>query len=203
MGGGEGARLILASASPSRRALLVNAGVAAGFEAAPVDEAGVKEALRAEGAAAWQAAETLAELKARHVSRRHPRALVIGADQMLVCEGAWFDKPGGLEEAAAHLRRLSGKVHELETAVAVLRGGEVLWHHNERARLWMRRLSEDFITGYLKAVGDKALHSVGAYQLEGRGAQLFRRVEGDFFTILGLPLLPLLDFLRNQGMVPA
>lgn len=194
--------VVLASASPSRRRLLEDAGVEVVVDPAPVDETDVKEALRAEGANALQVAETLAELKARHVSRRHPAALVIGADQMLVCEQAWFDKPDDMAQAAEHLGRLSGKRHELLTAVSVMRGGEVLWHHNDSARLTMRPLSDGFIADYLAAIGTAALQSVGVYQLEGRGAQLFQKVEGDFFTILGLPLLPLLDFLRNHEVVP-
>ncbi len=194
--------VILASASRSRQRLLADAGVEVVAEPAPVDEAEVKEALRAEGANALQVAETLAELKARHVSRRHPETLVIGADQMLVCEKVWFDKPGDMTQAADHLRQLAGKRHELLTAVSVMRGGEVLWHHNDMARLTMRPFNDVFIKDYLAAVGDLALQSVGAYQLEGRGAQLFQKVEGDFFTILGLPLLPLLDFLRNHEVVP-
>lgn len=195
-------QVILASASPSRRQILANAGVSFRVEPAPVDEAEVKEALRAEDAPAAAVAETLAELKAAHVSRRHPGALVIGADQMLDCGGVWLDKPQSVEEAAGHLAFLSGKTHRLLASVCVLRAGARLWHHNEDAALTMRTLGEDFIAGYLEKVGELALQSVGAYQLEGLGAQLFSRIEGDYFTILGLPLLPLLDFLRNHQVVP-
>ncbi len=194
--------LVLASASPSRRALLTNAAVPCHFEAAAVDEEELKLSLRAEGAAAARTAEALAEVKARHVSRRHPGALVIGADQMLDCEGTWFDKPPDLDHAAGHLRALSGRRHSLFSAVCVLRDGQRLWHHVEEARLTMRVLGDDFIRDYLAAVGPQVCSSVGAYQLEGRGAQLFSKIEGDYFTILGLPLLPLLDFLRNHGVVP-
>ncbi len=195
-------QVILASASPSRRHLLANAGVSFSVEPAPVDESEVKEALKAEGAPAAAVAETLAELKATHVSRRHPGALVIGADQMLDCGGVWLDKPQSPAEAAEHLAFLSGKTHRLLASVCVLRAGSRLWHHNESAALTMRDLGEGFIEGYLEKVGDLALQSVGAYQLEGLGAQLFSRIEGDYFTILGLPLLPLLDFLRNHQVVP-
>ncbi|MEX0921372.1 MAG: Maf family nucleotide pyrophosphatase [Rhodovibrionaceae bacterium] len=194
--------LVLASASPSRRALLSNAGVDCRFEAAAVDEEELKVSLRAEGAAAAETAEALAELKARHVSRRYPGALVIGADQMLDCAGSWFDKPPDLDHATGHLRALSGRSHSLFSAVCVVRDDRRLWHHVEEARLTMRELSDGFIQDYLAAAGPAVCASVGAYQLEGRGAQLFSKIEGDYFTILGLPLLPLLDFLRNHGAVP-
>ena len=195
-------KLVLASASASRRALLTAAGVDCLFEAAQVDEEELKTSLRAEGVSAAETAEALGELKARHVSRRHPGALVIGADQMLDCEGTWFDKPPDLDHAAGHLRALSGRTHSLWSAICVVRDDQRLWHHVEEAKLTMRPLGEDFIRGYLEAVGETACSSVGAYQLEGRGAQLFERIQGDYFTILGLPLLPLLDFLRNHGAVP-
>ncbi len=194
-------RLILASASRSRAAVLRQAGLAALSEPAQVDEAEVKAGLKAEGAGAREIAEALAELKAQKVSRRRPGAIAIGADQMLECEKVWFDKPIDLEQAAAHLRALSGQTHRLISAVCVVRDGVRLWHHIAEARLTMRPLSEDFIADYLTAVGPAALSSVGAYQLEGLGAQLFTRVEGDYFTILGLPLLPLMDFLRNHGVI--
>lgn len=194
--------LVLASASSARRTLLDQAGVFLRVEAARIDEEEIKVSLRAEGATAMQAAETLAELKARRVARAHPGALVIGADQMLDCEGRWFDKPKDKDEAASHLRALSGKRHGLMTAVCVLRDGQRVWHHNDTAYLTMRVLSEAFIADYLDAAGAEVLGAVGAYRLEGLGAQLFARVEGDYFTILGLPLLPLLDFLRNHGVLP-
>ena len=194
-------RLILASASPSRAAVLRQAGLAALSEPAHIDEAEVKAGLKAEGAGAREIAETLAELKAQKISRRRADSLVIGADQMLECDNIWFDKPADLGQAAAHLRSLSGKTHGLISAVCVVRDGARIWHHVAEARLTMRPLSEDFIADYLAAVGPAALSSVGAYQLEGLGAQLFTRVEGDYFTILGLPLLPLMDFLRNHGVI--
>lgn len=200
---GHGAQeVVLASASRSRRDMLRRAGVPLHVDPAGVDEDEVKASLRVEGARAEQAAETLAELKAQQVSRRHPQRLVIGADQMLDCEGRWFDKPTDRTAAAAHLRALGGKTHTLATAACVLRDGSRIWHHVAVARLTMRPLSDPFIEAYLDAVGDDALASVGAYQLEGLGVQLFARVDGDFFTILGLPLLPLLGFLRGHGVVP-
>ena len=198
----ESPEVILASASDARAAILARAGVVARRQAAQIDETDIKASLRAEGAEPSQVAETLAELKARRISRQADDSLVIGADQLLESDGAWFDKPAGRSQAAVDLRALSGKTHSLFTAVCVLRDGAHLWHHNARACLTMRPLSDTFIDAYLEAAGAEALGSVGAYQLEGLGAQLFARVEGDYFTILGLPLLPLLDFLRGHGVVP-
>jgi septum formation protein len=194
--------IVLASASPSRRMLLAQAGVAVTADAAHVDETEVKASLRADGATAAQAAETLAELKAQHVSRRHRGALVIGADQILDCDGEWFDKPADRAQAAAHLRALAGRRHVLATSVCVVRDGTVLWHHTAAAGLEMRPLGDAFIERYLEAAGDAVLASVGAYQIEGLGVHLFARIDGEFFTILGLPLLPLLAFLREHGAVP-
>jgi len=197
----NGTRLLLASASAARRAMLANAGLALEVEVPGIDEAAVKASLKAENASGPAVAETLAELKAQRVSMQHQGALVIGADQMLECGGVWFDKPGSLATAAEQLRILSGKQHRLIACACVVRNGARLWHHHDEARLTMRPLSDAFIADYLAALGDAALSSVGCYQLEGRGAQLFSRVEGDFFTILGLPLLPLLGFLRAQGVL--
>jgi septum formation protein len=193
--------VILASGSAVRARLLSEAGIAFRRIVAPIDEAELRLTLRAEGATAAMAAETLAELKAQRVSRRHPDALVIGADQILECEGEWFDKPTDPAAARATLARLRGRSHVLRSAVAVVRGGDRLWHRNEHATLLMRDFSDAFLDAYLAAAGPAALSSVGAYQLEGLGAQLFARVDGDYFTVLGLPLLPLLDFLRNHGVV--
>ena len=197
----EAPAVVLASASRVRLELLLRAGVSARAESARVDEGEVRASLRAEKAVVEDAAETLAELKARKVSRHALNALVIGADQILDCDGAWFDKPPDRPRAAADLRALSGKRHSLATAVCVVCNGVRLWHHRESARLTMRPLGDAFIEAYLDAIGEDALASVGPYQLEGLGAQLFSRVEGDYFTILGLPLLPLLEFLRNHGVV--
>ena len=194
-------QVVLASSSPSRRRLLANAGLPAIDESAQIDESEVKAGLAAEGADTEQVAETLAELKAQRVARRYPGALVIGADQMLECDGAWFDKPVDLSQAVEHLQALSGKTHRLVSSACVVRDGACLWHHGDHARLTMRPLSDAFIDMYLTAVGEDALDSVGAYQLEGLGAQLFSRVEGDYFTILGLPLLPLLGFLRHHRVL--
>lgn len=198
---GNGEVVVLASASASRRALLTNAGVPIEVAPARIDEDEVKQALRAEGAAAAQAAETLAELKAQRASGQRPGRLVVGADQILICEGAWFDKPGGRAEAAEHLARLAGRRHTLVTSAVVVRDRTRLWHHTAEAQLTMRPLETLFIERYLDAVGEDACASVGAYQLEGLGVQLFTHIDGDFFTILGLPLLPLLAFLREHGVL--
>jgi septum formation protein len=195
--------LVLASASTARARLLAEAGLAVRCQAAAVDEEGMKAALKAEGATPAQVAETLAELKAQRVASKYPGALVIGADQMLSCNEVWFDKPPDRDHAAAQLRALSGKTHTLWTTVCVVRNGNRMWHHNAAARLTMRTLSDTFIEAYLAAVGPAVTASVGAYHLEGLGAQLFAKVEGDFFTILGLPLLPLLDFLRSNKALSA
>ena len=195
--------VVLASASQSRGALLCNAGIEVIRDPAAIDEDSVKESFRHRNEPASQAAMALAELKAQRVSQRHKDALVIGADQMLQCGGIWFDKPPDLDHARGHLIALRGKTHELLSAVCVVRDGEVLWRHLESAQLTMRPFSDAFIDEYLAAAGDAVCASVGAYQLEGRGAQLFSRIEGDYFTILGLPLLPLLGFLVNHGVVTA
>jgi len=196
------AHVILASASAIRATLLRNAGLAVEILPAVVDEAETKADQRARHASADDCALRLAELKAREASRRRAGDLVIGADQMLECDGEWFDKPTNRATAAAQLRALSARTHELVSAVVVVRDDAVLWRHVERARLTMRRLSDGFIETYLSTVGDDALRSVGAYQLEAQGVQLFSHVDGDHFAILGLPLLPLLGFLRDQGVVP-
>jgi septum formation protein len=194
-------QLVLASASRVRATLLRQAGLEFEVVPADVDEAVTKREMA--GADPMDIAEALAAIKARAVSPSRPGDLVIGADQMLVCDGGLFDKPASLGEARDHLRRLGGRTHHLCTAAVVVRDGEVLWRHTERPELVMRPLSEGFIDTYLETVAGDALLSVGAYQLEGRGAQLFDRVTGDFFSILGLPLLPLLAFLRHRELIEA
>ena len=199
--GNSSQTLVLASDSQTRKQLLTQAGLSLLCDPPAIDEEEIKLGLKAANATARQVAETLAELKAQRISRRHPGAFVAGGDQMLACQDRWFDKPKNLEEVKAHLQALSGKTHSLETAVAVVRDGQRLWHHNTVARLTVRPLSPAFIDAYVAEVGDRALTSVGGYQLEGPGVQLFSRIEGDFFTILGLPLLPLLAFLRENGFL--
>lgn len=195
--------VILASASVTRKAMLENAGLEVHAEAAAVDEEEVKHSCKAAGLKVEEVAEALAELKAQKIARRYPGTYVIGADQMLECGGAWFDKPVGRDGARDQLRRLSGKTHRLVSAAVVFHNGARVWHTVDHATLTMRPLGDDFLERYLDAVGERAYGSVGGYQLEGLGAQLFTQVTGDFFTILGLPLLPLLGFLRGRGVVLA
>lgn len=195
--------LVLASASATRARLLMAAGVPVETRPAAVDEAEVKNSLRAAEATAAAVAETLAELKAQKVSRQRPGALVLGADQVLDCDGRWFDKPADLDQARAQLRALRGRRHLLISAAVAVQDGVRIWHHTDRAALTMRPFSDEFLESYLAAAGSDVCGSVGAYRLEGLGAQLFARVEGDFFTILGLPLLPLLGFLRDRGALPS
>lgn len=184
-----------------RARLLLAAGVEVIIAPADVDEGEIKQSFRAEGATALDTATALAEFKARRISPRHPGALVIGADQILVCGSEWFDKPVDLDHAKAHLRALRGKTHGLATAAVVFRDGQRIWHHGETPKLTMRSFSDSFIDDYLAREGEDALASVGAYRLEGLGSQLFSHIEGDFFSILGLPLLPLLAFLREHRVV--
>lgn len=191
--------MVLASASRIRDRILTDAGVDHVCDPASIDEDGLKERHRQDGADVEAAAAALAEAKAREVSARHPGAIVIGADQILECDGQWFDKPADRDAAVATLRTLRGRTHRLISAAAAERDGEILWRHVETARLTMREFTEPFLRRYVDAAGDDILDSVGAYRLEGTGAQLFQRVEGDYFTILGLPLLPLLQFLREAG----
>ena len=193
--------LILASASKSRATLMRTAGLS--FEQIPahVDEDAIKASMKAEGATAADCALALAEFKAGTISMRNPDALVIGADQMLDCDGQWFDKPKDLEGARNHLKTLRGKTHVLPTSVTIALNGAPIWHHTSVPRLSVRAFSDAFLDEYVAAVGDALTSSVGAYHLEGRGAQIFTKVEGDFFTVLGLPLLELLAFLREHRVV--
>jgi nucleoside triphosphate pyrophosphatase len=192
--------LILASASPSRRQLLVSAGLTFDVEPSGIDEDEVKRSLLAERASPQDIAEALAAMKALRVSARRGAAMVVGGDSTLACNGRLFDKPPTLDAARKQLLALSGQTHELFSSVVVARSGVRLWHWNERARLTMRQLSEPFVDAYLARAGEGVLTSVGAYQLESLGAHLFSRVDGDYFTILGLPLLPLLSFLAGHGI---
>jgi len=193
--------LVLASASLARRRMLLDAGVPVVTDPPGVDEGEVKAALRAEDASAAEVAEALAELKARRVSPRHPGALVLGADQMLACGGDWFDKPADREAARNQLYRLRGRRFDLVVGAVVVRDGARIWHHLDSAELAMRPASDGFIEAYLDAASDAITQSVGAFQLEDLGAQLFADVKGHYFTVLGLPLLPLLDFLRQHRVI--
>lgn len=193
--------IILASASKSRAALLAGAGIDVLIEPADIDESSVKyEGLRTQ-ASVDKVAALLARQKAQKISEIHPNALVIGADQMLDCGERWLDKPDSLIAAGNTLRLLRGKSHDLVTSVSVAHKGAEIWALTDRAQLLMRAFSDDFLNKYLSNVGDDVMLSVGAYQLEGLGAQLFERIDGDYFTILGLPLLPLLGFLRDQNVI--
>jgi septum formation protein len=199
--GADTPHVVLASASVSRARILRDAGLEFDVVPAHVDEDAVKAALKAEGATAIDAAETLAEMKAVKVSQQRPQALVIGADSILDLNGEWFDKPADADHAKAHLMTLRGQSHEVATAVVVALGGRRIWHYRDRPVLKMRRFSDAFLDAYLAEVGEAVMSSVGTYHLEGRGAQLFESIEGDFFSILGLPLIPLLGFLREHNAV--
>ena len=195
--------IVLASASATRRAMLERAGLAVEIDPPRTDEDEIKRSMRASGFDAAATAEALSEQKARSVARRHAGALVVGADQILECDGTSFDKPADFDTARIQLRALAARRHDLVSAVCIVQDGERLWHAVDRAQLWMRPLGEEFIETYLRAVGDAAFAGPGSYQVEGLGAQLFQRIEGDHYTILGLPLLPLLDFLRARGVLAA
>jgi septum formation protein len=179
--------------------MLEAAGLTFEVDAPRVDEEAAKASLRAGGLRPRDQADALAELKALSVSRTRPD-FVIGADQMLALGGEVFDKPKDVDEARQHLSRLRGQTHELITAAVVAREGAIIWRHIDTPKLRMRAFSDAFLDDYMARAGEHVLRSVGAYQLEGLGAQLFERVEGDYFSVLGLPLLPLLAFLREHGI---
>ncbi len=192
--------LVLASGSAARRALLEAAGLRFAVQPVAIDEAALRETVQAEGGSAEEAALALAGMKARRAAAGD--GLVIGADQILACDGAWFGKPADRDAAADQLRALRGRTHSLATAVACWRGGAEIWRHVASPRLSMRRFSDAFLDAYLAAEGDAVLGSVGCYRIEGLGAHLFDAVEGEHAAILGLPLLPLLGFLRQHGVLP-
>lgn len=191
--------LILASGSATRAKMLEAARLNFTAQRPPVDEEAAKLSLRADGLGPREQADALAELKAIAVSRR-TRAMVIGADQILALDGAAFDKPKSREEARAQLFALRGKTHTLITAAVIAVEGAPIWRRIETPKLTMRDFSDAFVDSYLDQIGDDALSTVGAYKLEGLGAQLFASVEGDYFSILGLPLLALLAFLREHDL---
>jgi septum formation protein len=191
--------LVLASASRTRRELLEAAGIPCVAHPASVDERAIEA--RAGAMAASDIALLLAQAKAQEVAARMPERLVLGADQTLSCEGRQFHKPVDAAAAREQLMQLRGRTHTLHSAIAITRGEAVLLRHCSEAHLTMRRFSEDALRDYLGVAGASACQSVGAYQLEGVGIHLFERIEGDHFTILGLPLIPLLDFLRNEGLL--
>ncbi|MGD9503097.1 MAG: nucleoside triphosphate pyrophosphatase [Methyloceanibacter sp.] len=194
--------LILASGSKSRARMLEAAGLAFIVEAPELDEAAMREAVGGEGSLTpHDVAEVLARAKAEAVSELAKKAYVIGGDQVLACGDTIYGKPDSMEAARRQLLDLSGRTHTLHTAVAVATGGETIWAETTVASLTMRKLSPAFIGRYLAAAGEDILGSVGAYQIESLGAQLFEAIDGDYFSILGLPLIPLLDTLRREGAI--
>lgn len=202
MSGSGHAPFILASKSKARAAVLKGAGLDFIQVGSNVDEDALKDALRAEGASVAKQADLLAETKALKVSMKHP-GIVLGCDQMLDLDGEGLDKVSTRAEAAAILRRLRGKTHILQGAIVACIDGAPVWRHLAQPRLRMRNFSDAFLESYLDAIGDDAFESVGCYQLEGRGSQLFDRIDGDYFAILGMPLLPLMQWLRDRGSLPA
>jgi septum formation protein len=196
------APIVLASASKTRARLLHDAGLEVEIFPAEIDEEAIREGMAAEHAPPVEIARALAELKALRVSRHHGSTLVVGADQILSCGGTIHSKPGNRDAAARQLAALSGKTHSLASAVCVARQGDILWHHVELVELRMRRLSDGLIARYLDAAGPDIYANAGSYAIEGLGIQLFTGVHGDHFAIQGLPLLPLLAFLREHKVVP-
>ena len=197
-----GEQIILASKSAARRAVLTGAGVPFEVAVAGVDEDAVKTAMLAQGATPRDVADALAEIKAVKISAGRP-GFVIGSDQTLEFEGQLYDKAETLDAARERLKTMRGKPHRLHSAVVVAREGAPIWREVVSATLTMRDFSDDFLEDYLAAEGEQALGSVGCYRLEGPGAQLFSSIEGDYFTILGLPLMGLLDLFRRHGVLKA
>ncbi|TWG50105.1 MULTISPECIES: Maf-like protein [unclassified Aminobacter] len=193
--------IVLASGSPFRKKMLADAGLDFIQDRPQIDERAVEKAVEGSGLTPEDLASILAEAKALDVSQRQPGKIVIGTDQTLSLGDEVLHKPKDMEEARRRLLALSGKTHQLNSAIVLVRDGEVLWRHVGIARLTMRQLDPGFIGRHLSRVGDKALSSVGAYQIEGEGIQLFESIKGDHFTIVGLPLLPLLDQLRHLGAI--
>lgn len=191
--------IVLASGSPFRRKMLEDAGLVFEAEKPEIDERAVEAAVEGSGVTPEDLALILAEAKALDISQNRPGALVIGTDQTLSLGDEVLHKPRDMEEARRRLLALSGKTHQLNSAVVLMRDGDVIWSHVGVARLTMRDLEPGFVGRHLSRVGDRALSSVGAYQIEGEGIQLFQKIEGDHFTIVGMPLLPLLAKLRELG----
>ena len=196
--------LILASASPFRRQLLENAGITFQAKAAEIDERAIEAEVERKGLMPEEIALVLAEAKARDVGQAFgDDVIIIGSDQTMSLGSRVYHKPKDMDEARDTLLSLSGQTHQLNSAIVLTRGHQVLWKHISSARLSVRPLSAAFVDAHLSRVGKKALTSVGAYQLEGEGIQLFEKIEGDYFTILGLPMLPLLARLRDLGVIDA
>jgi septum formation protein len=195
--------LVLASASPFRRMLLENAGIHFQAKAAGIDERAIENQAERQHSSPEEVALILAEAKARHVGGDFPEDIIIGSDQTMSLGQRVYHKPRDIKEAREHLLSLSGQTHQLNSAVVLTQGGDILWKHLSAARMTVRTLSAGFVARHLERVGAKALSSVGAYQLEGEGIQLFEKIEGDYFTILGLPMLPLLAKLRDLRVIDA
>jgi septum formation protein len=194
-------QIILASASVIRRKMLVDAGVTVDAQPARVDEEGIRAALLAEGAKPRDIADTLAEMKARKLADRNMEAVVIGSDQVLVFDGKVWGKAEDQGAARAQLALLRGRSHMLISAVVVYHGGEPVWRHVAEVRLTMRDFSDAYLDDYMARNWEEVRHSVGAYQLEHEGSRLFDRIDGDYFTVLGMPLLPLLNYLSRRGFI--
>ncbi len=194
--------IVLASTSSSRRQLLSQTGIYFDTAKPPVDEAPIKTKLKEGGASAADVAEVLAESKANSVADILPGHYVIGADQMLESDGVWFDKPANRNEARRHLQTLRGKTHQLITAAVIAHEGRIIWRHTEVAEMTMRDFSDEFLEQYLDKGGPGLVRSVGAYEVESLGVQLFAKIEGDYYSILGLPVVPLLIALREAGALP-
>lgn len=194
-------KLMLASASQSRRMLMQNAGLQFETEAAQIDERAAEAGLGGGPLSPDRLALELARIKALDVASRHSGALVVGCDQIMSLDEVVFHKPADMDEARRNLKTLRGRTHRLNSAVVLVRDGEVLWENVSIAELTMRDFSDGFLEGYLQRTADAVLKSVGCYQLEGEGIRLFNAVNGDYFTILGLPLLPLLEELRILGEI--
>lgn len=191
--------LVLASGSEIRAQLLRNAGLSPEIRPARIDEDAIRASLAADGATPRDLADALAGMKARRVSDRCPGALVLGCDQILDCGGTAFAKPADPEEAITQLRALRGRTHRLLSAAVIYRAGEPLWRHVGEARLTMREISDGYLDDYVERNWESIRHSVGCYKLEAEGVRLFSRIEGDYFTILGLPLIELLTWLAIRG----
>ena len=195
------AHLVLASTSEIRAALLRNSGVEVQVMPARVDEEAIRAALEAEGARPRDVADTLAEMKARKVGDKMPEALVLGCDQVLDLSGAVLSKPESAEEACAQLRAMRGKAHKLLSAAVLYEAGKPVWRHVGEVRLTMRAVSDSYLDDYVARNWSSIRHAVGAYKLEEEGVRLFSRIDGDYFTVLGLPLMELLGYLGQRGFI--
>jgi len=194
-------RLILATSSQSRRQMMAKSGLEVEALPARIDEEAIRAALKGESAKPRDIADVLAEMKARKIAERHPDAVVIGSDQILTFDGQVFGKPETIEEARTQLQVLRGGTHQLISAVVVYEEARPVWRHMDEARLVMRPFSDSWLDGYLQRNWDSIRHSAGGYKLEEEGVRLFTEVKGDWFTIMGMPLLPLLAWLGNRGFI--